>query len=80
MAQRVFGESRDLTLHSRTVYALALYKDPGATLDDNREAVSTIEDVLRIVRRVFGGSHPLTVEIEDDLRDARAALRARETE
>ncbi len=80
MAQRVFGESRDLTLHSRTVYAQALYKDPGATLDDNREAVSTLEDVLPIVRRVFGGSHPLTVEIEDDLRDARAALRARETE
>ncbi len=26
----------------------------------------------------MGGAHPLTVDIEDELRDARAALRARE--
>ena len=30
-------------------------------------------------RRVLGGAHPLTVDIEDELRDARAAFRARET-
>ena len=50
----------------------------GATRDDLREAVTTLEDTERIARRVLGGNHPLTVEIEGNLRNARAALRARE--
>ena len=54
-------------------------KDEGATLDDVREAVTTLEDAGRIARRVFGGTHPLTTGIEGELQDARAALRARET-
>ena len=53
--------------------------DPDATLDDLREAVTTLEETERIARRVFGGVHPLTVGLEGDLRDARAALRARKT-
>ena len=53
-------------------------EDPAATLDDLREAVTTIEETERIARRVFGGTHPLTVDIEDELRAARAALNARE--
>ena len=53
--------------------------DPAATLDDLRKAVTTLEDTERTARRVMGGAHPLTVDIEDELRDARAALRARET-
>ena len=48
------------------------------TLDELHEAVSTLEDSERIARRVFGGAHPLTVDIERGLGDARAALRARE--
>ena len=59
-------------------YAGALYDDPGATLDDLREAVETLADAERTARRVFGGTHPLTVEIECDLQKARAALGARE--
>ena len=55
-----------------------LYKAYSATLDDLREAVTTLEDAERIARRVFGGSHPLTVDIEASLQTARAALRARE--
>ena len=58
---------------------MALYKDDGATLDDFREAVTTLEDTDRIARRVLGGAHPITGGIEDALREARAALRARET-
>ena len=53
--------------------------DPGATLDDLREAVTTLEDVERTARRVFGGAHPITAGIELRLREARAALAARET-
>ena len=59
-------------------YAKVLYADPSATLDDLREAVTTFEDAGRIARRVFGGKHPLTTGIEGDLRNARAALSARE--
>ena len=79
VARRVLGESHDLTLRMRRIYALALYEDPAATLDDLREAVTTLEDTIRIARRVLGGVHPTTEGIEQDLRDARAALRARET-
>ena len=61
------------------IYAMALFDDPGATLDDLREAATTLEDTDRIARRVFGGAHPLTVKIEDELRGARAVLRVRET-
>ena len=56
-----------------------LYKNDGATLDDLREAVETLEDTERIARRVLGGAHPITAGIENQLRYARAALRARET-
>ena len=57
----------------------ALYLDPDATLDDLREAVTTLEEIEPNARRVLGGAHPLTVAIEDDLREAREVLRARET-
>ena len=58
---------------------MALYEDPDATLDDLREAVTTLEEIEPTARRVFGGAHPLTKTIVETLRDARAALRARET-
>ena len=77
--RRVFGESHELTLRTRANYALALYQNAAATLDDRREAVSTLEDAERIARRVFGRAHPDTAAIEASLQKARAALRARET-
>ena len=58
---------------------MALYKDAGATLDELHESVKTLEDTARIRRRVFGGDHPSTLAVEEFLRHARAALRARET-
>ena len=79
LAQRVLGESHDLTLKMRCVYGFALYQDPAATLDDLREAVTTLEDTAKTVRRVLGGAYPVTEGVEYSLRDARAALRARET-
>ena len=63
----------------RKNYAHSLYEDRGATLDDLREAVTTLEDVERIARRVLGSAHPTTAAIEPHLPKARAALRARET-
>ena len=78
VARRVLGESHDLTLRMRWNYAVALYEDPAATLDDLREAVTRLEELAPITRRVLGGAHPTTVGIEEALRDARAAVRARE--
>ena len=60
----------------KDVYARTLYYANGATLDDLREAVTTLEDTERIARRVFGGANPLTEAIEDNLQNARAALSA----
>ena len=79
VARRVLSESDDTTLRMRWAYAGAICNDTAATLDDLREAVTTLEDAGRIARRVFGGAHPLTTAMEDNLRQARAALRASET-
>ena len=79
VARRVLGESHSTTLLMRSNYAEALYRDPTATLDDLREAVTTLEEIRRTARRVFGGAHPDVAGIEKALQDARAALRTRET-
>ena len=80
VARRVHGDNQELVTSLRRNYARVLYDDPGATLDDMREAVTTLEELERIARRVLGGAHPLTTNIGTNLRDARAALRARETQ
>ena len=64
---------RLIALNSRS----AAYKVDGATLDDLSEAVSTLEDAARTARRVLGGAHPLTTDIEDELQECRAAGLAR---
>ena len=79
VVQRVFGICHDLTLTINLIYAEALYKDDGATLDDLREAVSTLEETERIARRVLGSAHPLAEQIEYHLQVSRAALGARGT-
>ena len=78
VARRALGESDVITFKIRGCYAEALYRDEGATLDELREAVTTLEDTERTARRVMGGAHPLVEEMEISLRDARAALSAQE--
>jgi len=78
VARRVLGEGNRITLAMRWMYAQTLYLDDAATLHDLREAVTTLEDLERIARRVLGGAHPFTGKFESVLRDARAALAARE--
>ena len=79
VTRRVLGENNDLTLRMKQVYAEALFRDTDGTLDDLREAVTTLEDTARIARRVLGGSHPMVAEIEVSLRDSQAAWSARDT-
>ena len=71
VARRVFGEGRDLTLRMQLINARALYAD-AATLDNVREAVTTLEDTERTTRRVMGGAHPLVAEIGVALQEARS--------
>ena len=61
----------------RWSYGLTLYMDPGATLDDLNEAVTTLEDARRIALRVFGGAHPVTGGLGRDLCKARFTLSIR---
>ncbi len=74
VARRVLGDSHEVTMHMRWNYSDALSNADGATLDDLREAVTTLEDAERIARRVFGGAHPLIAGIEVSLEIARASL------
>ena len=78
VVRRVLGDSNELTLQMRWNYAKPLYEDTGATLDDLREAVTTLEETERTARRVLGGTHPTTEGIEDELQNVRAVLCARE--
>ena len=76
VARRTLGESKRLTLLLRWNYAKTLCLDTGATFDDIREAVTTLEETERTTRRVLGKSHPTTTGIESHLRIARVLLRA----
>ena len=51
---------------------------PTPTLDDLREALTTLEDLEGTTRRVLGGAHPVTEAVGTSLREARAAFVARE--
>ena len=78
VARRVLGDNDIITLRMRRNYAATLYRNDGATLDHLREAVTTLEDVQRTARRVFGGAHPITKMVECTLENSRVVLRARE--
>ena len=80
VVRRVLGENNEVTLRMRWTYAKALYASPGATLDDLREAVATIEDTERTSRRVLGIAHPYERLLVGFLQNARAALSAREAQ
>ena len=75
VARRALGDSDEMTLSMRWMYAVALFRD-NATPDDRREAVKKLEDLERIARRVLGPAHPLTKGVERSLRHSRAALSA----
>ena len=79
VARRALGKSHALALKMRSTYAMALYYNKDATLDDLREAVTTLEETERTAKRVLGGTHPVTVDIQSVLQNARAELHARET-
>ena len=56
---------------------MSLYEDDGATLDDLREAVETLETVEPLWKRIFGEAHPETPKVQGTLKEARRFLAAR---
>ena len=58
----------------RMNYARALCQADGATLDDIREAVTTLEDLERTAQRVLGGTHPHLEKIGTCLKNSRITL------
>ena len=74
VVRRVLGESCQLTLEMRWLHAVNLFRNDGATLDDLREAVQTLEAVAPLWTRIFGEAHPGTRLVQGALEDARAAL------
>ena len=74
LAQRALGDSNEITLRMRWYYAWVLYENDGATLSEIREAVTTLEEIELTARRVLGGAHPFTVQIEPVLQLARMVL------
>ena len=47
------------------------YEDPDATLDDLREAETTLVETERTARRILGSAHPLVDTVEQGMRDFR---------
>ena len=78
VARRVLGDNAEDTLKIRWIYAQTLCLDAGATLDDLREAVTTLAEAAQIARRVLGGAHPETAKMEENLQYIRATLGVRE--
>ena len=80
VAQRVLGESDMLTHRITLDHTVALYRlwGDGATVDNLRWMVNTLENMERTVRRVLGGARSFTELLEHNLQYSRAALRARE--
>ena len=58
----------------RLIDAETLYNDPGATLDDLREAVTKLEETEPIARRVLGSGHPIAKDARGSLERARRHL------
>ena len=58
----------------RGLHAMALHKADDATRDEVCEAITTLEELVRIGRRVFGTSHPNTYLFQKHLVEAKATL------
>ena len=69
------GEGNEMCLGMRMNYGRVLSQHKGATLDDLREAVATLEEIEPIARRLLGSDHPITTGIVYHL---QTLLRARE--
>jgi len=61
------------TSHAATASSRVTH-DPGATLDELRDAVEILESVVPLRTRIFGEAHPETPMVQDALATARETL------
>ena len=73
-AESVLGNQHQNTLVARQLYAEALWKHCDSSLAEVREAVVVLEELSRIMRQVFGTSHPNYRSVQDHLANARKRL------
>jgi len=74
IARQKEGAESDSTLQLRSLHAATLFQPDGATRAEVREAITTLEVVVRVARRVFGKSHPRVGTFQATLDDAKAKL------
>ena len=67
-------EIYDVTLQMRGLYAGSQFEPDGATRTHVLEAITTLEELVRVARRVFGKSHPTSRLFRNTLEDAKAKL------
>ena len=58
----------------RGLYAGSQFEPDGATRTHVLEAITTLEELVRVARRVFGKSHPTSRLFQVALKDAMAKL------
>ena len=73
-AIRVLGKDHGITFVLRRMYAQCLYQNDGTSREDVTAAIAALEDIDRLMTRVYGASHPQTGSTRARLAEARAIL------
>ena len=74
IARQKLGAENDVTLQMRSVRAQTLFQPDDATRNEVNEAITTLEEVVPVVRRVFGKTHPKVRLFQGTLDAAKAKL------
>ena len=74
IARQKLGAENDVTLQLRSVRAQTLFQPDDATRNEVNEAITTLEELVPVVRRVFGKTHPKVRLFQGTLDAAKAKL------
>ena len=72
---RVHGTEHMRTISLREDLARAMLDDRDSSLLEIREALETLEEILGVMQRVLGASHPETRRVQQHLKAYREDLR-----
>ena len=62
------GQDSEFAIKFRLILSQALWQNDDASLGDVKEAGEILEDICPRIRRVFGATHPITLNAASDLR------------
>ena len=71
---RALGKDHANTLRLQRMYAQCLYQNDGTSREDVTAAIAALEDIDRLMTRVYGASHPQTGSTRAHLAAAREKL------